>query len=103
MAMSFFGGNEKIQVIAEIQAKVGSEDAVRAILTSLVAPFRKENGCKQYFLHEDKKKPGSFYTYEEWSSEAALEAHLSGAKQTLEQSKPLLDGEMKLTILKLLI
>jgi quinol monooxygenase YgiN len=101
--MSFFGSSEKINVIAEIKAKAGSEDAVRAILTSLVAPSRKESGCKQYFLHEDKKHPGSFFTYEEWGSEAALEEHLGGAKQTLEQSKPLLDGDMKLTVLKLLM
>lgn len=101
--MAFFGGDEKINVIAEIKAKSGSEEAVRAILVSLVAPSRKESGCKEYFLHEDKKSPGSFFTYEEWSSEAALEAHLAGAKNTLEQAKPLLYGDLKLTIMKRLI
>ena len=98
--MSFFGGDEKINAIAEIKAKSGSEEAVRAILASLVGPSRKESGCKEYLLHEDKKKLGSFYTYEEWSTEAALDEHLVGAKSTLEQAAPLLDGPMKLTILK---
>jgi quinol monooxygenase YgiN len=100
--MAFFGGNETINVIAEIRAKAGCEDAVRAMLTSLVEPSRKEKGCKQYLLHEDKKTPGSFWTYEEWTSETALEDHLVGAKGMLEQAKPLLDGELKLTILNLL-
>ena len=100
--MAFFGGGDRINVIAEIKAKAGSEDAVRAIFTSLVAPSRKESGCRQYFLHEDRSSPGRFYTYEEWSSEAALADHLSGAKPMLEQAGPLLEGELKLTILKLL-
>jgi quinol monooxygenase YgiN len=99
--MGFFG-SDPINVIAEIKAKAGSEEVVRAIFTSLVAPSRKESGCKQYHLHEDTKKPGHFYSYEEWSSEAALEDHLAGAKSTLEQARPLLDGELKLTVLKLL-
>jgi quinol monooxygenase YgiN len=100
--MSFFGGSDLINVIAEIKAKTGSEDVVRAIVTSLVAPSRKESGCKAYYLHEDTKKPGHFYTYEEWTSEAALDDHLAGARQTLDQAKLLLDGELKLTVLKML-
>jgi quinol monooxygenase YgiN len=101
--MAFFGGGEKVQVIAEIRAKAGCEDAVRAMLSALVLPSRKENGCKEYFLHEDSKNPGSFYTYEVWASEALLEEHLVGAKQTLDQAKTLLDGELKLVVLKLLV
>ncbi len=101
--MAFFGNGDKINVIAEIMAKSGCEDAVRAMLTSLVEPSRKEKGCKLYLLHEDKKKPGSFWTYEEWTSEEALEEHLVGAKGMLEQAKPLLDGDLKLTVLNLLV
>ncbi|MCU1322694.1 MAG: antibiotic biosynthesis monooxygenase [Acidobacteriaceae bacterium] len=101
--MAFFGGNERINVIAEITAKTGCEDAVRAVLVSLVEPSRKEKGCRQYHLHEDKKKPGSFWTYEEWDSEAALDEHLVGAKQMLAQVETLLDGALKLTVLEHLV
>ncbi len=101
--MGFFGEDKKINVIAQITAKAGCEDAVRAMLTSLVEPSRKEKGCKQYHLHEDKKRPGSFWTYEEWTSEAALDEHLLGAKQMLAQAEPLMDGELKLMVLEHLV
>ncbi|NYF77917.1 putative quinol monooxygenase [Granulicella arctica] len=101
--MAFFGGGEKVQVVAEIHARTGCKEAVRAMLTALVVPSRKENGCKQYHLHEDTKNPGSFDTCEEWASEALLEEHLGRAKQTLEQAEPLLDGDLKLVVLKLLV
>ena len=100
--MSLFGGNEKINVIAEVQAKPGSEDAVRAVMISLVAPALKEKGCKLYHLHEDTKQPGSFVTYEEWASEEALQTHLEKTKPILAQVQPLLAGELKLRVLKVL-
>ena len=98
--MTFFGGGDRIYVIAELRAKAGSETVVRAAMAALVGPSRKEEGCKEYRLHEDKKDPHRFFTYEEWSSEGALEEHLRGAQPALDQVKPLLDGEMKITVLK---
>ena len=97
--MSFFGG-DRINVIAEIRAKTDSETVVRAALIALVAPTRKEAGCKQYILHEDTKNPYSFYFYEEWTSEAALAEHLKVVGPALDQLKPLLDGEIKIAVLK---
>ncbi len=101
--MSIFGSDEKaIQVIAELKAKSGKEDEVRKMFTALVAPSQKEDGCKVYHLHQDTKDPGHFFTYEEWTSEDALHTHLNGAKEKLDAAKPLLDGELKITVLKLL-
>ncbi len=97
--MAFFGSADRINVIAEIRAKVGSETVVRAALVALVAPTRKEDGCKEYRLHVDKTDPHSFYTYEEWSSEASLQEHLRGVQPALEQLKPLLNGEVKISVL----
>jgi quinol monooxygenase YgiN len=56
-------------------------------------------------LLEDKQTPGSFSTYEEWESVKFLEAHLAseGAKEALKKAKPMLDGEMKLTVFRKLI
>jgi quinol monooxygenase YgiN len=95
----------KISVIAEIKAKAGHEEEVRVLLHGLVEPSRAEDGCAVYHLLEDKSKPGSFSTYEEWESVAALEKHLNGAgaKAALDKAQPVLDGEMKLTVLRKLL
>lgn len=100
-----FDDPDPISVIAEIRAKAGHEEEVRVILHELVAPSRAEPGCEVYHLLEDKKHPGSFYTQEEWANLKALETHLAGAgaKEALAKAQPMLDGEMKLTVLRKLL
>ena len=51
-------------------------------------------------MFEDKYYTGSFYTYEEWESESALETHLAGAKDALNKAKALLREEMTISVLK---
>jgi quinol monooxygenase YgiN len=92
-----------INVIAEIKARRGEAAKVRAILTAIVPLALTEKGCKSYHLLEAKHEEGSFYTYEEWESEADLEVHLEGAKPKLEAAKSLLDGGLKLTVFKHLV
>ena len=107
--MSIFSGDKTstesghINVIAEIKAKSGHESEVRALFESLVLPSRAEDGCKGYHLLEDKKHPGSFYTYEEWTSEEKLNAHLAGSKPMLEKARPLLEGDVKIHVLDHLV
>ncbi len=98
-------GGARISVIAEIKAKAGHEEEIRVILHELVAPSRSQEGCEAYYLLEDKKKPGSFSTYEEWDKVSSLKKHLDGveAKAALEKARPMIDGEMKLTIFRRLL
>jgi len=95
----------RISVIAEIKAKAGHEEEVRVILHEMVRPSLAETGCEVYHLLEDKAKPGSFSTYEEWESVGALQKHLAGdgAKAALEKAQPMIDGEMKLAIFRKLL
>lgn len=92
-----------INVIAEIRAKSGHEAAIRTLLETMVPAARAEDGCKEYHLLESKKHPGSFYTYEEWTSEEHLNRHLEGAKATLDQSSELIEGAPKITVLEHLL
>lgn len=92
-----------INVIAELRAKPEHAAEVQTMLSDLVEPSRAEDGCKGYHLLVNAKDPASFYTYEEWTSEEKLNAHLAGAKPMLEKAKHLLAGEMKLTILNHLV
>jgi quinol monooxygenase YgiN len=63
-------------VIAEINAKPGSESALRDLLVPFARSSRKESGCLVYTLMEVISEPGRFLTFERWTNKAALEAHM---------------------------
>lgn len=62
-------------VVAEVRAKPGMEDELRAITLPLVAKVRNEPNNLLYFLHEDRESPGHFVFYEIFASRADFEAH----------------------------
>jgi quinol monooxygenase YgiN len=64
-----------LSVVAVLIAKPGKEDEVRRHLIGFVEPTRKEEGCVQYDLHESNDKPGTFYFYENWTSDELLQKH----------------------------
>ena len=66
----------KITVVAKIVAKKETVESVRSELLKLVAPTRKENGCLNYFLHQDNDDPAVFIFYENWENEACLAKHM---------------------------
>lgn len=63
-----------IHVIAK--AKSGQENKVRQLCESILAPTRQEPGCINYYCHQDPKDPTQFMFYENWTNQAALDAHL---------------------------
>jgi quinol monooxygenase YgiN len=64
-------------VFARITARPGSADAMREILTDLVAPTRLEPGCLKYELFQREGEPEIFYTSEEWRDAADVDAHMA--------------------------
>jgi quinol monooxygenase YgiN len=98
--MALFGDSERIGVVAQIRAQSGSEAEVREALHSLVGPSRKEPGCFRYDLFEDKHNEGSFFTVEEWESEAALQRHLDLNKTALNKTRSLLREDLHIHVLK---
>src|ERR1700722_4259197 len=68
-------GSGGYYVIAEIVAKPGSADALRALLVPFAEKSRNEPGCKLYTLLEVESEPGRFLTYERWTDKAALQVH----------------------------
>src|SRR5205809_462349 len=62
-------------VVAEIHAKPGKENELRAATLPLVAKVRHEPNNLLYFLHEDREAPGHFIFYEIFASQADFEAH----------------------------
>ncbi|MGA2786871.1 MAG: putative quinol monooxygenase [Verrucomicrobiota bacterium] len=68
-----------LTVIATFQARPGKEAALRAVLSGLLAPTRKESGCLNYDLHQSTEDPAKFLFHENWTSQAHLDAHLQTA------------------------
>jgi quinol monooxygenase YgiN len=70
---------EKLTVVARIRAKPGKEADVHRELLALVAPTRAEAGCLNYDLHVSHDDPALFLFYENWTSQAHLDAHAQSA------------------------
>lgn len=68
---------QTVRVVARILARPGQADALRAILLELVEVTRKEDGCISYRLLQNRANPTDFTFVEEWSSDEAIDAHLS--------------------------
>lgn len=62
-------------VVAEVRAKPGQEDALRAITAPLVRAVRSEPNNLLYFAHEDAEAAGHFVFYEIFAAKADFEAH----------------------------
>jgi quinol monooxygenase YgiN len=65
-----------LRVVAHLRAKADKIEETREALTSLVEPTREEAGCIGYELMQNDAEPTDFTFVEEWSTGAALDAHL---------------------------
>jgi quinol monooxygenase YgiN len=66
-----------VTVVAILKAKPGQEESLLHALLALVPTTRKEDGCLNYDLHRANDDPGVFVFHENWTHEAALDAHLA--------------------------
>lgn len=64
-----------VSVFASFRPRVGSEDALRSLLTWMVERTRVEPGCERYDLYEERDAQGSLHLFERYRSPEALEAH----------------------------
>jgi quinol monooxygenase YgiN len=62
-------------VVAQVRAKPGKEDALRAATLPLIALVRGDPKNLVYFLQEDRARPGHFIFYEVFASQADFDAH----------------------------
>lgn len=67
---------ETIHVIAHLISKPDTIDETRDVLLGLIGPTRAESGCVVYELFQNNSDPTDFTFVEEWTDDAALDAHL---------------------------
>lgn len=55
--------------------KPGHEKEAAEIFKILTTESRKEPGCLMYIVHQHRSDPSRFFIYEQYTDDAALEAH----------------------------
>jgi quinol monooxygenase YgiN len=73
---------QSLRVVARITARPETVDQVRDLLTGFIEPTRKESGCIVYELLQNTQDPTDFTFVEEWTDDAALDAHLASPHLT---------------------
>lgn len=66
-----------LRVVARVLALPGKVEELRAVLTSLIEPTRREPGCIAYELLHNRHDPNDFTFLETWVDEDALDEHLA--------------------------
>lgn len=78
-------------IIGTVVAKPETRAELQEILAAQVEPTRAEAGCVNYDFHADASDPCVFVFYENWNTQADLDAHL-----TKPHLKPLFDRRAEL-------
>ncbi len=66
-----------VTIIGTVTAKPETRDDLQGLLAAQVAPTRAEPGCINYDFHVDAADPCCFVFYENWRTQADLDAHLA--------------------------
>lgn len=90
-----------LTVVATMRAKEGKEHELQALLEQLIEPTLAEEDCVFYALHQHTQDPRTFFFIENWTSQAALDAHLGTPhlQAALPRLPELLDGELAINTL----
>ena len=66
-----------VTIIGTVTARPDTRAELAALLAAQVDPTRAEPGCLNYDYHVDATDPCCFVFYENWRTQADLDAHLA--------------------------
>ncbi|RKP50484.1 putative quinol monooxygenase [Trinickia fusca] len=94
---------QQLTLIAHLQAKPGSEEELGRRLLKLVEPSRSEAGCINYDVHRSNDDPAQWVMYENWRSNADLDAHFAQPYlvEFVKDSADLLAKDMDIELLSM--
>lgn len=84
--------------MAVLKAKEGKREKLQEELLKLIDPSRREIGCLEYVLFEDKQQAGTFYMREAFKDHFAFISHCNTDhfKNFAAQIDELMDGPITL-------
>ena len=85
-----------IVIAGTIPIKADQRDEARKLVLWMAEETGKETGCLTYRFYSDLADPNTFFIFEEWESEEALNRHFQTAhmKQFQQQAPNLLAGKV---------
>jgi quinol monooxygenase YgiN len=86
--MNSNGSNQGFVITAFWETKPGEEETVAGLLRKFLPEARKEEGVKEFQIHQSVTKPQEFFFYEVFAAETAFAAH-----QQTEHFKKFILGE----------
>jgi quinol monooxygenase YgiN len=91
------GDKDGVIVLYTAKAKSGKEKELREALISGITGSRHDEGNISYELHEVVGDSETFIFYEQWISQAALDAHLEtpALKKLKEMAPELMEGNFE--------
>lgn len=95
-------GTAPLTVIAQMRAKPGKEDELRAALEALIEPTTRDEGYINYDLHQNVDDPAVFFFYENWADRATHAAHMQAPhlQRFVAEHLGLLDGDLRVDLLR---
>lgn len=93
--------SKQLTLIAKLTAKPEYADEIGKGLADLLAQTRAEEGSIDYHFHQDNSDPTVWVIYENWRSQADLDAHFRQpyTKAFMDRFPEILDKEMELNYL----
>jgi quinol monooxygenase YgiN len=85
-------------------ARAGEREAVAELLRRMVPLSRAEPGCLQYDAHQDADDGDTFFLFERYADEAALEAHSASPyfqELVVQEALPLLASRKRTSLIPL--
>lgn len=67
-------------------AKEGCEEKMKELLTAMVEPSLKEDGCLFYYIFQYENNRRKFMAVESWRDEVALDGHKASAHYAVYKS-----------------
>jgi quinol monooxygenase YgiN len=86
--MNSTSSHQGFVITAFWETKPGEEDSVAGLLRQFLPEARKEEGVKEFQIHQSVTKPQEFFFYEVFVAETAFAAH-----QQTEHFKKFILGE----------
>ncbi|MCU5784701.1 antibiotic biosynthesis monooxygenase [Alcanivorax balearicus MACL04] len=88
-------------IVAVLQAQAGKGDALAAEMSKIAAEVRKEEGNHAYNVHQSLDDKDVVMIYEQYTDQAALEAHRENMKGLGGGLKDLLAGRPDVKLFQL--
>ncbi len=77
--MNSNGSSQAFVITAFWQTNPGEEESIAALLRQFLPEARKEEGVKEFQIHQNVSEPREFFFYEVFAGEAAFAAHQQSA------------------------